>query len=371
MGLLDKLRGEFIDIIEWTEPTDNDILALPLPAVQERDQERRQADRPRGAGGRLRQRGPARRRLHARACTRWKRKNMPILSTIKGWKYGFESPFKAEVYFISTTPVDRPEVGHAEPDHDPRPGVRPGPAAGVRHLRLPGQRPGHVPASSSSPPTRASRRTRSPTSSATSSSRGSSTRSARPSIPMLDLAGNYEKLGQLAQRADRAGAGGDGPDADAVLRREHLAAAGGRAGARQAVEDGRARQPGPVHASSRRPRRSATRPRTPAAGRASGPASGPAWRSAGRWPTPCAARTAPTAGGPPPLPAAGPQFFVGDQRVPGRAVRHGALAAKVRSGEVTRQSLVWRPGMAAWLAAEGVAELQPLFAAVPPPLPPN
>ncbi|MBX3376923.1 MAG: SPFH domain-containing protein [Phycisphaeraceae bacterium] len=29
-------------------------------------------------------------------------KNLPILATLKGWKYGFESPFKAEVYFIST-----------------------------------------------------------------------------------------------------------------------------------------------------------------------------------------------------------------------------------------------------------------------------
>ncbi|MBL8515843.1 MAG: SPFH domain-containing protein [Betaproteobacteria bacterium] len=28
--------------------------------------------------------------------------NLPILATLKGWKYGFESPFKAEVYFVST-----------------------------------------------------------------------------------------------------------------------------------------------------------------------------------------------------------------------------------------------------------------------------
>ena len=28
--------------------------------------------------------------------------NIPILSTLKGWKYGFESPFKADVYFITT-----------------------------------------------------------------------------------------------------------------------------------------------------------------------------------------------------------------------------------------------------------------------------
>jgi membrane protease subunit (stomatin/prohibitin family) len=28
--------------------------------------------------------------------------NMPVMTTLRSWKYGFESPFKAEVYFIST-----------------------------------------------------------------------------------------------------------------------------------------------------------------------------------------------------------------------------------------------------------------------------
>ena len=28
--------------------------------------------------------------------------NIPILSKLKGWKYGFQSPFKADVYFINT-----------------------------------------------------------------------------------------------------------------------------------------------------------------------------------------------------------------------------------------------------------------------------
>ena len=31
MSLLDKLRGEFIDIIEWTEPSNNDILCFRFP----------------------------------------------------------------------------------------------------------------------------------------------------------------------------------------------------------------------------------------------------------------------------------------------------------------------------------------------------
>ncbi len=30
-----------------------------------------------------------------------KTENLPVLSTLKGWKYGFDSPFKAEVYFLS------------------------------------------------------------------------------------------------------------------------------------------------------------------------------------------------------------------------------------------------------------------------------
>ncbi|WP_347373555.1 SPFH domain-containing protein [Aequorivita sp. Q41] len=28
--------------------------------------------------------------------------NLPILTTLKGWKYGFNSPFKAEIYFVNT-----------------------------------------------------------------------------------------------------------------------------------------------------------------------------------------------------------------------------------------------------------------------------
>ena len=32
-------------------------------------------------------------------------RNLPVLSTLQGWQYGFSSPFKAEVYFLSTRPV--------------------------------------------------------------------------------------------------------------------------------------------------------------------------------------------------------------------------------------------------------------------------
>jgi hypothetical protein len=45
------------------------------------------------------------------------------------------------------------------------------------------------------------------------------------------------------------------------------------------------------------------------------------------------------------------------------------LSEKVRSGEITKQSLVWKSGMAGWVPADQVADFQQLFATLPPPLP--
>jgi membrane protease subunit (stomatin/prohibitin family) len=41
--------------------------------------------------------------------------NMPILSTLQGWKYGFHSPFKADVYFVSTRQFTNQKWGTANP----------------------------------------------------------------------------------------------------------------------------------------------------------------------------------------------------------------------------------------------------------------
>lgn len=42
-------------------------------------------------------------------------KNLPILSTLLGWKYGFESPFKCEVYFVNTRQFTDLKWGTANP----------------------------------------------------------------------------------------------------------------------------------------------------------------------------------------------------------------------------------------------------------------
>jgi hypothetical protein len=70
---------------------------------------------------------------------------------------------------------------------------------------------------------------------------------------------------------------------------------------------------------------------------------------------------------PPPLPQTG--YFLGiggQQQGPFDAA---ALSARAHDGSLTKTTLVWRSGMASWVAAESVPELQALFANVPPPLP--
>ena len=41
--------------------------------------------------------------------------NLPILTTLRGWKYGFQSPFKAEVYFFNTRLFTDQKWGTANP----------------------------------------------------------------------------------------------------------------------------------------------------------------------------------------------------------------------------------------------------------------
>ena len=44
-----------------------------------------------------------------------KSENLPILSTLQGWKYGFDSPFRSEVYFVSTRQVTDLKWGTPNP----------------------------------------------------------------------------------------------------------------------------------------------------------------------------------------------------------------------------------------------------------------
>jgi membrane protease subunit (stomatin/prohibitin family) len=74
------------------------------------------------------------------------------------------------------------------------------------------------------------------------------------------------------------------------------------------------------------------------------------------------------AAAPPPLPQ-GPQYYAavgGQQTGPFGA---DALKEQIRSGQVTKETLVWAEGMAEWVPAGEVGPVAKLFGSVPPPLP--
>ena len=79
-----------------------------------------------------------------------------------------------------------------------------------------------------------------------------------------------------------------------------------------------------------------------------------------------AAEHAPAA--PPPLPAA-VTYFVGRNGKQEGPYSVDELRAQALAGTFTKESLVWTQGMSGWLAAGTVAELGGMFASVPPPLP--
>ena len=100
MGILDMLRGQLIDVIEWTgddpdtmvhkyDMNGKEIMMGAQLTVRESQvavfvNEGQLAD--------VFQ--PGRYELQT--------SNMPIMTALKAWKFGFNSPFKADVYFINT-----------------------------------------------------------------------------------------------------------------------------------------------------------------------------------------------------------------------------------------------------------------------------
>jgi excisionase family DNA binding protein len=100
MGLMDFIRGELIEIIEWTDDS-RDTLSYRFPD-QDKEIKKgaqlivRESQNVQfvylGQYGDLFKPGK-----HTLTTD-----NIPVLTTLQGWKYGFETPFKADVYFVTT-----------------------------------------------------------------------------------------------------------------------------------------------------------------------------------------------------------------------------------------------------------------------------
>jgi excisionase family DNA binding protein len=100
MSLKDYAKTQLLEIIQWQEDF-KDILSIRYPDL---DKEIK-----RGAKLIVRESQMAQLVYQGQFGDTYKpgtytltTDNIPVLSTLKGWKYGFESPFKADVYFINT-----------------------------------------------------------------------------------------------------------------------------------------------------------------------------------------------------------------------------------------------------------------------------
>jgi excisionase family DNA binding protein len=113
MGIMDFLKGELLEIIEWTDDS-RDTLSYRFPDDDKAIK--------RGAQLIVRESqvaqfvyvgefgdtfGPGKHTLTT--------DNIPILTRLQSWKYGLESPFKADVYFLTTRLFTGNKWGTANP----------------------------------------------------------------------------------------------------------------------------------------------------------------------------------------------------------------------------------------------------------------
>ncbi len=113
MGLFDKLRGELVDIIEWIDDSRHTI-AWRFPRYHNQIKNGAQLIVRPGQMAVFVHRGEIA-DVFEPGHYELKTDNLPILSTIMGWKHGFDSPFKAEVYFISTRQITDLKWGTPNP----------------------------------------------------------------------------------------------------------------------------------------------------------------------------------------------------------------------------------------------------------------
>ena len=95
-----KLSHEFIDIIEWLDDT-NDTIVHRFERYQNEIKNNAKLIVREGQKAVFVNEGQLADVFTPGTYT-LNTKNLPILTTLKGWKYGFDSPFKAEVYFVNT-----------------------------------------------------------------------------------------------------------------------------------------------------------------------------------------------------------------------------------------------------------------------------
>ncbi len=113
MGIFDFIKGELLEIIEWTDDS-RDVLSFRYPDEDHAIKNGAQLIVRESQIAQFLYLGqfgdtftPGKYSLTT--------DNIPILTTLKGWKYGFESPFKADLYYVNTRQFTGNKWGTSNP----------------------------------------------------------------------------------------------------------------------------------------------------------------------------------------------------------------------------------------------------------------
>ena len=388
MGLMDKIRGEFIDIIEWTDDS-RDTIVWRFPRYDNEIKMNAKLTVRESQAAVFVNEGQIADAFPPGMYT-LQTQNMPIMSTLKGWKYGFNSPFKAEVYFVNTRQFTDLKWGTQNPVilRDPEFGMvrlRAFGAFAVRVIDPPAllrELAGTDPMFRTEEVSEYLRQIivgRLGTALATSG------------VPMLDLATQQGMIGDklavaLSQELASVGIAipkfvieniSLPPEVEAALdKRTQMGIVGDmnqytQFQAANAIQDA-ANNPG-----------GAGEGLGVGLGMALGQRVGQGFQQQGYpqqqqqyqqpqqgYPQQQYQQQAPPPAGPPPLPQQ-TQWYVGANGQQLGPFDMAGLGQQVASGVLTPASLVWHAGMAQWTPASQVPELGGLFGATPPPLPPQ
>jgi membrane protease subunit (stomatin/prohibitin family) len=373
MGLWDRLKTELIDIIEWTDDPRNTMVFRFKREGNEIKYGAKLIVRE-GQEAVFINKGQLADVFRPGTYT-LKTDNMPILSTLMGWKHGFESPFKAEVYFVSTRQFTDLKWGLQNPLmlRDPEFGPVRLRAFGTYCIRIYDSAAfirEIVGTDKHFTTDEITDQLRNLVISRFCDALGES------KIPILDLAANYDELGSFIEAKIGHEFGAYGleltkflvgnislpPAVEEALDKRASMGIIGNLDAYTQYQSAEA-----IKAAAQTPGSAAAQGMGLGAGFAMANQMGKAMSQGhqGHQPPP---QTGPAV--PPPI----PQEVLFHVAVGGQATgpyNAASLKQQIQEGKITRETLVWKEGMAQWTAIEKVPELSGLFGSVPPPIPPG
>jgi membrane protease subunit (stomatin/prohibitin family) len=374
MDLWDKLKAELIDVVQWMDDT-NDTLVYRFERYGNEIKYNAKLVVREGQVAVFINEGQLADVFKPGTYT-LTTQNLPVLATLKGWKYGFESPFKAEVYFCSTRQFTNLKWGTPGPVtmRDPEFGAVRVTAFGLYSIRI-------------KDPAVFIREIAGTDGTFTTGQIdenlrgkiGTRIKEVMPDagIPIIDLERRVVQLGETLKTGITPAFEALGLDLTEVQVQdvglpEELERAIDKAGAMRAIGN---MQMYTQYETANSINDAANNPGGLAAagvgvGIGFGMGGQMAGAMGGMFAGQAQTQLQPGIGGPPQAPQMPLQLFVavnGQQTGP---FDLAVLQQMAQSGQLTRDSLVWKQGLAAWTAAGQVAEFSAMFGAVPPPVPP-